>query len=358
MTTKGAGVQESAVSVGVVGAGYWGPNLLRNLVETPGCDVRYVCDRRPETLAKIARRFSQVRSTTRYEDLLEDRSLDAVALATPAATHAALATMALEAGKHVLVEKPLSADAKSGEALIDLARRQRRVLMVGHTFEYNVAVRRLKAIIADRAFGDVVYAYSRRVNLGVLREDVNALWNLAPHDVSILLFLFDEYPSFVSAQGLSHIRPGVEDVAFVNLEFPSGRRAHIHVSWLDPSKERTMTVIGSRQMAIYDDLDPEARLKVYDCGFEREQVFGIDPTNPVSYTFRARAGDIVCPYLEWKEPLALECRHFIETIRDGGVPLTDGLNGLRVVQVLESANLSMRQEGRRMEVPQPAPLRP
>ena len=355
MNSEGA---NSVVKVGVVGAGYWGPNLLRNLVETPGCEVAYVCDSRPEALARVAKRFAEIQATTRFEDLLDDRRLDAIALATPAATHAALATLALRAGKHVLVEKPLSADAKSGEELIDLARRQNRVLMVGHTFEYNPAVRKLREIITDQAFGDVVYAYSRRVNLGILREDVNALWNLAPHDVSIILFLFEEYPSFVTAQGLAHIRQGVEDVAFVVLEFPSGRRAHIHVSWLDPSKARSMTVIGSRQMAVYDDLDPEARLKIYDCGFQREQITpGVDHGNPVPYTFRARTGDIVCPYVEWKEPLALECRHFVQTVRDGGVPLTDGLNGLRVVQVLESANLSMRQQGRRVEVPCPEPLR-
>lgn len=345
-------MKNSAVSVGVVGAGYWGPNLLRNLVDTPGCDVTYVCDSRSEALARVAKRFDKIQTTTRYEDLLEDARLDAIALATPASTHAALATLALNAGKHVLVEKPLSDDAKAGEALVDLARRQNLILMVGHTFEYNPAVRKLKEIIAAPAFGDIVYAYSRRVNLGILRDDVNALWNLAPHDVSIILYLFDEYPSFVTAQGLAHIRQGVEDVAFIVLEFPSGRRAHIHVSWLDPSKARSMTVIGSRQMAVYDDLDPEARLKVYDCGFERKPIApGLDHGNAASYTFRARTGDIVCPYFEWKEPLALECRHFVETVREGGVPLTDGLNGLRVVQVLESANLSMREQGRRVAVP-------
>lgn len=345
-------MKHTAVSIGLVGAGYWGPNLLRNFAETPGCQVTHVCDPRPEALARVAKRFPQVHMTTRYQDLLDDDGLDAIVIATPAATHAALATLALSAGKHVLVEKPLCADVKAGEELVELARTQNRILMVGHTFEYNVAVRKLKEIIAAEAFGDVVYAYSQRVNLGILREDVNALWNLAPHDVSILLYLFDEYPSFLSAQGLAHIRQGVEDVAFVHLEFPSGRTAHIHVSWLDPSKARSLTVIGSRQMAVYDDLDPEARLRIYDCGFEREQITsGVDHASPVSYTFRARTGDIVCPFIEWKEPLALECRHFVETITDGGVPMTDGINGLRVVQVLESANRSMRQQGQRVEVP-------
>ena len=342
------------VSVGVVGAGYWGPNLIRNLAETAGCEVRYVCDAREAPLQRIAQRFPRVRTTARYADLVEDASLDAIVIATPVSSHAELATRALEAGKHVLIEKPLCADFASAQRLVALASAQRRILMVGHTFEYNPAVRKLKEVIKAPAFGDVVYAYSRRVNLGILRDDVNALWNLAPHDVSILLYLFDEYPSHLSAHGLAHIRPDVEDVAFVYLDFPSGRGAHIHVSWLDPSKARSVTVIGSRQMAVCDDLDPESKVKIYDRGFEVEPITsGIDHANPASYTFRARSGDIVCPHIEWKEPVAIECRHFIDTIRSGGVPLTDGLNGLRVVQVLQTASESMRQQGRRLEIHQP-----
>lgn len=339
------------VSVGIAGVGYWGPNLVRSFAETPQCEVRYVCDRRQDALARINKRFAHVRVTTRFEDLLEDRDLDGIVIATPAATHAALAMQALQAGKHVLVEKPLAHDVEAGECLVALAREQKRTLMVGHTFEYNVAVRKLREVIGDPAFGDVVYAYSRRVNLGVLRDDVNALWNLAPHDISIILYLFDEYPTCVTAQGLAHIRPGVEDVAFAYLEFPSGRAAHIHVSWLDPSKVRNMTVIGARRMAIYDDLDPEAKIKIYDRGFEIEPVTsGIDHASSTSYTFRTRAGDIVCPYVEWKEPLVVECRHFVDVIRDGGVPLTDGENGLRVVRILAAATESMRQGGRRMDL--------
>lgn len=349
---------DRVLSVGIVGAGYWGPNLLRNLVETPGCQVAYVCDARAEALARVAKRFAQVRATTRYHDLLEDDGLDAIAIATPAATHAELATLALTAGKHVLVEKPLCADVAAGEKLVALAHARKLTLMVGHTFEYNMAIRKLRQVIGEKTFGKVVYAYSRRVNLGIVREDVNALWNLAPHDVSIILYLFDEYPSSLSAQGLAHIRPGVEDVAFMHLEFPSGRIAHIHVSWLDPSKARSLTIIGSRQMAVYDDLDPEARLRIYDRGFEIEPITsGLDHASPSSYTFRARAGDILCPHIDWKEPLAVECQHFVQTIREGGVPLTDGINGLRVVQVLEAASLSMLQRGQRVEVPRPQVLR-
>jgi predicted dehydrogenase len=339
------------ISVGVVGAGYWGPNLIRNLAETPGCEVRYVCDTGEQALARIGRRFSRVHTTTRYSDLLDDRSLDAIVIATPVSTHADLATDALRAGKHVLIEKPLCADLESARQLVALAQAQGVVLMVGHTFEYNPAVRKLKEVIKAPGFGDVVYAYARRVNLGILRDDVDALWNLAPHDLSIVLYLFEEYPSHLSAHGLAHIRPDVEDVAFVYLEFPSGRGAHIHVSWLDPSKARSVTVIGSRQMAVYDDLDPESRVKIYDRGFEVEPITsGIDHGSPASYTYRARSGDIVCPHIEWKEPVAVECRHFVDTIRDGAVPLTDGMSGLRVVQLLETASASMRQQGRRLEV--------
>lgn len=343
-----------SVTVGILGAGYWGPNLIRSFAETTGCEVRYVCDLRQDLLVKIATRFHQVKVTTRFDDLLNDPEVDGIVIATPAATHADLAVRALNAGKHVLVEKPLAHEVEAGENLVRLAEAQKRILMVGHTFEFNPAVRKLKDVIRDPAFGDVVYLYSRRVNLGVLRQDVNALWNLAPHDVSIVLYLFDEYPTCVTAQGLAHIRPGVEDVAFAYLEFPSGRVAHIHVSWLDPSKVRNMTVIGARRMAVYDDLDPEAKIKIYDRGFEIEPVTsGIDHASSAAYTFRARAGDIVCPQIDWKEPLALECRHFVDVIRDGGIPLTDGENGLRVVRILAAATESMRQGGRRMDL---APL--
>lgn len=340
------------ITVGILGAGYWGPNLVRSFADTPGCEVRYICDLRQETLAKIGKRFRQVQVTTRYDDLLEDPELDGIVIATPAATHAELATKALDAGKHVLVEKPLAHEVEAGRKLVQLAAIQKRILMVGHTFEYNPAIRKLREIIRDPSFGDVVYLYSRRVNLGVLRQDVNALWNLAPHDVSIILYLFEEYPKYVSAQGLAHIRKGIEDVTFIYLEFPSGRIAHVHVSWLDPAKARTMTIIGSRRMVIYDDVDPEARLKIYDRGFEIEPVMSeIDHADPSSYTYRLRTGDIIAPYVDWKEPLMIECRHFVEVIRDGGVPLTDGHNGLRVVQILEAAMSSMCQKGRRIEMP-------
>lgn len=341
-----------SVTIGILGAGYWGPNLIRSFAETPGCELRYVCDLRQDLLAKVAKRFHQVNTTTRFEDLLQDPEVDGIVIATPATTHADLAAKALQAGKHVLVEKPLAHEAAAAERLVALAEAQKRILMVGHTFEFNPAVRKLKDLIRDPTFGDIVYLYSRRVNLGVLRQDVNALWNLAPHDISIIHYLFEEYPSFVSAHGTAHIRKGIEDVAFLYLEFPSGKMAHVHVSWLDPSKVRTMTVIGSRRMVIYDDVDPETRLKIYDRGFEVESVpSGIDHADPASYTYKVRSGDIIAPHIEWKEPLALECRHFVETIRDGGTPLTDGLNGLRVVRVLSVATESMRRNGERIAVP-------
>lgn len=342
------------ITVGIVGAGYWGPNLIRSFAEMPGCELRYVCDLRQDLLNKIAKRFHQVKTTTCVDDLLHDPEVNGIVIATPAATHADLAAKALNAGKHVLVEKPLAHEVAAGEKLVRLAEAQKRILMVGHTFEFNPAVRKLKDIIRDPTFGDVVYLYSRRVNMGVLRQDVNALWNLAPHDVSIILYLFEEYPRAVIAHGLAHIRKGVEDVAFMYLEFPSGKIAHVHVSWLDPSKVRTMTVIGSRRMVVYDDVDPETRLKIYDRGFEIDSTMsGIDHADPASYTYRIRSGDIIAPHIEWKEPLALECRHFVEAIREGGVPLTDGHNGLRVVRVLAAATASMHQNGRRIEVPAP-----
>ena len=339
------------VTVGIIGVGYWGPNLVRAFAETPGCELRYICDLRQDVLNKMAKRFHQVKITNRFDDLLNDPELDGVVIATPAATHADLASKVLNAGKHVLVEKPLAHEAEAAERLVKLAESQKRILMVGHTFEFNPAVRKLKDLIRDPTFGGVVYLYSRRVNMGVLRQDVNALWNLAPHDVSIILYLFEEFPHAVIAHGLAHIRKDVEDVAFMYLEFPSGKIAHVHVSWLDPSKVRNMTVIGSRRMVVYDDVDPEARLRIYDRGFEIDSTMsGIDHADPSSYTYRIRSGDMIAPHIEWKEPLALECRHFVETIRDSGVPLTDGHNGLRVVRVLAAATESMRKGGARIAI--------
>lgn len=334
------------LGIAVVGLGYWGPNLLRNFAETPGAQVVAACDTRAEVLLRWGARYPGVRCVSSYEELLAAQDVEAIALATPAASHEAMARAALRAGKHVLVEKPIATSSAGARALIEAARAAARVLMVGHTFEYNPAVLRLREVVRSTAFGRPVYAYTTRVNLGQIRDDVNAMWNLAPHDISILLFLFDELPLAVTATGKAFVRPEQEDVVFAYLEFPSGAVAHLHVSWLDPSKIRRVTVVGERQMAVYDDLDPEAKLRIYDKGID-QQVIPHDG-GLADYTLKLRAGDIVCPQIPWKEPLLLECAHFVECVRNGQTPRTDGENGLRVTQVLEAAQQSLRSQGRRV----------
>jgi len=336
------------VGIAVVGLGYWGPNLLRNFAETPGARVVAGCDARAELLERQRARYPAIRFVSRYEELLTDPEVDAIALATPAATHEAMAEAALRAGKHVLVEKPIATSSAGARRLIEAARVVSRVLMVGHTFEYNPAVLRLREVVQGASFGRPVYAYTTRVNLGQIRDDVNAMWNLAPHDISILLFLFGEPPVAVSANGKAFVRPQQEDVVFVYLEFPSGAVAHVHVSWLDPSKVRRVTVVGERQMAVYDDLDAEAKLRIYDKGVDQQVI--PHEGGLYDYALRLRAGDIVCPQIPWKEPLLLECAHFVECVSRGERPRTDGENGLRVTRVLEAAQESLRAQGRRVSV--------
>jgi predicted dehydrogenase len=338
----------ATVGIAVVGLGHWGPNLLRNFADTPDARVVAGCDARAELLERHRARYPAVRFVSRYEELLADPEVQAIALATPAAAHEAMAEAALRAGKHVLVEKPIATSSAGARRLIEAARAASRVLMVGHTFEYNPAVLRLREVVQGASFGRPVYAYTTRVNLGQIRDDVNAMWNLAPHDISILLFLFGEPPVAVSATGKAFVRPQQEDVVFVYLEFPSGAVAHVHVSWLDPSKVRRVTVVGERQMAVYDDLDAEAKLRIYDKGVDQQVV--PHEGGLFDYALKLRAGDIVCPQIAWKEPLLLECAHFVECVVKGERPRTDGENGLRVTRVLEAAQESLRAQGRRVSV--------
>jgi predicted dehydrogenase len=336
------------LGVAVVGLGYWGPNLLRCLSELPGVEVVAACDAREATHARFSPRHPGLRFLSHHQELLRDPAVEAVALATPASTHHELALQFLRAGKHVLVEKPMATTSAAARSLIEAAEVARRVLMAGHTFEYNPAVVKLREVVRAAAFGRPVYVYTTRVNLGQIREDTNAMWNLAPHDISILLFLLDEMPASVSAMGKSFVRPGQEDVVFLYLEFPSGALAHVHVSWLDPSKVRRVTVVGERQMAVYDDLDPEAKVKVYDKGVDTHVV--PHEGGLADYALSLRAGDIVCPRIAWKEPLALECAHFVDCVRTGQTPRSDGRSGYRVTRVLEAAQESLVAQGRRIAV--------
>jgi predicted dehydrogenase len=314
--------------VGVAGLGYWGPNLARNFAALPDCELAWLCDADPETVQRVAARFPGVRSTTALGELLEDAELDAVVLATPVPTHAALAVRVLEAGKHCFVEKPLAVDVSSAERAVAAARSAGRVLMVGHLLEYHPAVAKLKEIADAGDLGDIHYIYSNRLNLGKLRADENALWSLGAHDVSVVLLLAGEEPYEVEAHGESYINPGVEDVVFCFMRFPSGLTAHLHLSWLDPHKERRFTIVGSRRMATFDDMDLERKVTVYDKGFDEDaRSYG---------EYITRSGDIWSPRVPNREPLRVECEHFAECVREGRTPQSDGAAGLRVVRVLEA----------------------
>jgi predicted dehydrogenase len=326
------------VSLGVAGLGYWGPNLARNFASLPGADLRWCCDEDADVRERMAARHPGTRFTGDLDDLLGDPELDAVVLATPVPTHAALAVRILEAGKHCFVEKPLAQSVADAERACEVARATGRVLMVGHLLQYHPGVNKLKEIAASGELGDIHYIYGNRLNLGQLRADENALWSLGAHDVSVLLHLADEEPYEMSARGESYMREGVEDVVFGFLRFPSGLAAHLHLSWLDPHKERRFTVVGARRMATFDDMDPERKVTVYDKGFdEKADTYG---------EYITRSGDIWSPRVPNDEPLRLECEHFVECVREGRTPLSDGESGLRVVRVLEGLQQSLDETRR------------
>jgi predicted dehydrogenase len=321
-----------------VGLGYWGPNLARNFDRLAGADLAWLCDESGDALERFGRAFPGARSTSSLDDLLRDESLDAVVLATPVSTHAELAQRVLEAGKHCFVEKPLGQSVDEAERVVDAARSSERILMVGHLLEYHPGVEKLGELIQSGDLGAVRYIYSNRLNLGKLRRDENALWSLGAHDVSVILRLAAEEPYECRAVGESYVNPGVEDVVFCYLRFPSGLAAHLHLSWLDPHKERRFTVVGSKRMATFDDMALERKLSIYDKGFDE---------NYSSYgEYIARSGDIFSPHVPNEEPLRIECRHFLDCVRDGTEPRSGGESGLRVVRVLEALQRSLRESSR------------
>ncbi len=324
---------DRTVRVGVAGLGYWGPNLARNFAAIPGCELLWLCDADAAKRDKLAPAYPGARTTGELSDLLGDETLDAIVLATPVPTHADLAVAVLQAGKHCFVEKPLATSAADAERAVQAGERAGRLLMVGHLLEYHPAVTRLKEMIDAQELGPLFYIYGNRLNLGQLRADENALWSLGAHDVSVALHLIGEEPVECVAQGAAYVREQVQDVAFCFLRFPSGVVAHLHLSWLDPHKERRMTVVGAKRMATFDDMLIEGKLALYDKGFDQ------DTSSWGEYI--ARSGDIYSPQISNREPLRLECEHFIECVRTGATPRSDGVSGLRVVRVLESLQRSL-----------------
>jgi predicted dehydrogenase len=327
-------MNDRTLRIGVVGLGYWGPNLARNFAAIGGCELAWCCDPSEEARARIARSFPRAHLTEDLDELLADPGLDAVALATPVPSHAELAVRVLEAGKHCFVEKPLAQAVADAERAVAAAQATGRVLMVGHLLEYHPGVQRLKQLTESGELGDrIYYIYGNRLNLGKLRADENALWSLGAHDVSVVLYLADEEPWDVVAHGESYVQEGVEDVVFCFLRFPSGLSAHLHLSWLDPHKERRFTVVGSRRMATFDDMALEGKLQIFDKGFDQ------DASSYGEYI--TRTGDIFSPQIPNVEPLRVECEHFVECVRHGRRPRSDGVSGLRVVRVLEELQRSL-----------------
>jgi predicted dehydrogenase len=331
------------IQVGVVGLGYWGSNLARNLDRIAGCELAWCCELDAGRRERALEAYPDLRVTDDLDALLGDPGLDAVAIATPVASHAAVAERAIEAGKHCFVEKPLAQTAADAERVAAAAADRGVVLMVGHLLEYHPAVVALAGLVADGELGDVHYVHSRRLNLGKLRADENALWSLGAHDVSAILRLTGEPPAEVSARGESYVRDGVEDVVFGHLRFPSGVSAHLHLSWLDPHKERRLTVVGSRRMATFDDMAAE-KLTVFDKGFDP----GRD--EPGDYVVRSGPSRFVPAGDE--EPLRLELEHFVDCVASGRRPRSDGAAGVRVVAVLEALQRSLEAGGAPV-VPQP-----
>ena len=333
----------SATTIGVIGCGYWGPNLLRNFAENEAAQLRWICDLDEKRLGAMGRRYPAARTTADYRDLIADAALDAVAVVTPVATHFQIAKEALAAGKHVLMEKPLTATAREAEELIALADKNNRVLMVDHTFVYTGAVRKMKEILKSGELGDLLYFDSVRINLGLFQRDINVLWDLAPHDLSIMDYLIERQPEGVSALGSCHIEPGIENIAYLMMQFADDFIAHFHFNWLAPVKIRRTLIAGARKMILYDDIEPTEKVRVYDKGVTANRIGDreADYQTLVSY----RTGDVWAPKLDATEALRHVVAEFLDSIRERRKPLTDGEAGLRVVRILEAAQQSIKQGG-------------
>jgi predicted dehydrogenase len=333
------------IRIGAIGYGYWGPNLVRNFVENPSSEMVMVADLKEERLSKIKGSYPQVMVTKDYKELFS-QDLNAVVIATPPATHYPLAKECLLHGLHVLVEKPITLNSQHAEELIEISKKNGLVLMVGHTFEYNSAVNTLKDLINSGGLGQIYYVDAARLNLGLFQRDLNVLWDLAPHDISILLYILGRTPLSVSAHGMPFVNEGIQDVVYMNLVFPDNILAHIHVSWLDPCKVRRVTVVGSKKMVVYNDIESLEKIRIYDKGVEKPpytETFG-------DFQLSYRYGDVIIPNIRFTEPLQKECQHFLDCIINHSIPQSDGQDGLHVVKIIEAAQRSLSENGRHQEV--------
>jgi predicted dehydrogenase len=329
------------ITVGVIGCGYWGPLLVRNLRSLPDCRLKAVCDLSTERLKHISVLYPEIEGMTRPEQFLNGTNLDAVVIATPVKHHYSLAKASLLAGKHTFIEKPMASSSAECEELIEIADSNGLVLMLDHTFLYSSPVQKIAQIVQAGDLGEIRYINSRRLNLGLFQKDINVAWDLAPHDISIILHILDEFPTTINCQGNAHITPGVEDVTNMSLSFPHKRFATIQSSWLEPRKIREMTIVGTRRMIVYDDLRTREKIRIYDARVERPPHYDTFAEFQYSYHY----GDSYIPYLQQEEPLKLTCQHFIDCIETLSQPLTGGRQGLEMVRILEAATASLKKNG-------------
>ncbi len=329
------------IKVGVIGCGYWGPNLVRNFRALSDCQLKMMSDLNEQRLAHLKSLYPEVQGVTDYRQLLNGAGLDAIVIATAVKSHYLLAKASLSAGKHTFIEKPMASSSEQCEELIEIARRKGLVLMIGHTFLYSPAVRKIKEIVEHGDIGEIRYICARRLNLGLFQKDINVAWDLAPHDISIALHIMGEKPLAVNCRGSAHVTPGVEDVTTMCLSFPKQRSAIIHSSWLDPRKVREMTIVGSRRMIVYDDVATLEKIRIFDARVERPPHYDTFAEFHYAYHY----GDMYAPYIKQEEPLKMECQHFLDCIQHGTKPLTDGQQGLDLVRILEASSESVKQNG-------------
>lgn len=333
------------IKVGVVGCGYWGPNLIRNFRFLPDCNLKMICDLNEQRLAHVKALYPEVQGTTDYRHMLNGVGLDAVVIATAVNTHYPMARASLLAGKHTFIEKPMAGSSAECQELIAIAQRKGLILMTGHTFLYSPAVRKIKEIVDQGDIGEIRYISARRLNLGLFQKDINVAWDLAPHDISIVLHIMGEQPLTVNCEGSAHITPGVEDVTTMWLSFRNQKSAIIQSSWLDPRKVREMTIVGSKRMIVYDDVAPLEKIRIFDARVERPPHYDTFAEFHYAYHY----GDVYAPYVKQEEPLKTECQHFLDCIRNGGTPLTSGHQGLELVRILEASSESMKLGGAAVE---------
>ncbi len=335
------------LTVSVVGCGYWGPNLIRNLRFLPDCRLKSMCDVSEDRLRHLRTLYPEVAGETSFDTLLQDAEIDALAIATSVKHHYPMAKASLLAGKHTFIEKPMARSTAECAELIELAQKRGLILMVGHTFLYSPAVKKIKEIVDNHDIGDIRYISARRLNLGLFQKDINVTWDLAPHDISIILHIMGETPYSLNCRGEAHITPGIEDVTSMNMHFSKQRSALIQSSWLDPRKVREMTIVGSERMIVYDDLAPQEKIKIFDVRVERPPHYDTFAEFHYAYHY----GDIYSPYIKQDEPLKTECLHFLDCIRNGIIPITSGQKGMEVVRILEASSDSLKMKGAPVDLP-------